>query len=74
MDTAISIIFFIVGVGVISYLLMLLLMASIFLPEGHDGLIFSAFLVLLSMLIWIQFDNFHLMSWSYLIDLLLLLN
>ncbi len=68
MDTATSIIFFIVGVGVISYLLDVITNGKYLpTPEGHDGLIFSVFLVLLSMLIWIQFDNFHVMSWSYLI-------
>ena len=68
MDTAISIIFFVVGVGVISYLLDVITNGKYLpTPEGNDGLIFSVFLVLLSILIWIQFDNFHVMSWSYLI-------
>ena len=68
MDTAISIIFFIVGVGVISYFLDVITNGKYLpTPEGNEGLIFSVFLVLLTILIWIQFDNFHVMSWSYLI-------
>lgn len=68
MDTAISIIFFVVGVYAVSYLFEVITKGKyLSVHEGNEILFLCVFLPLTSVLIWIQFNNFHLMSWSYLI-------
>ena len=68
MDTAISIIFFVVGVYAVSYLFEVITKGNyLSVHEGNEILFLCVFLPLTSVLIWIQFNNFHLMSWSYLI-------
>ena len=68
MDTAISIIFFIVGIFAFSFFLEVITKGK-FLPTQKENeiLLLCVFLPLMSILIWNQFNNFHLMSWSYLI-------
>ena len=68
MDTAISIIFFVVGVYAVSYLFEVITKGKyVSVHEGNEILFLCIFLPLISILILIQFNNFHLMSWSYLI-------
>ena len=68
MDTAISIIFFVVGVYAVSYLFEVVTKGKyVSVHEGNEILFLCIFLPLISILILIQFNNFHLMSWSYLI-------
>ena len=68
MDTAISIIFFVVGVYAVSYLFEVVTKGKyVSVHEGNEILFLCIFLPLISILIFIQFNNFHLMSWSYLI-------
>ena len=68
MDTTISIIFFVVGIFAFSYFLEVITKGK-YLPtkEENEILLLCVTIPLLSILIWVQFDNFHLMSWSYLI-------
>ena len=68
MDTTISIIFFVVGVYAVSYLFEVVTKGKyVSVHEGNEILFLCIFLPLISILILIQFNNFHLMSWSYLI-------
>ena len=68
MDTAISIIFFVVGVYAVSYLFEVVTKGKyLSVHEGNEILFLCIFLPLISILILIQFNNFHLMSWGYLI-------
>ena len=68
MDTTISIIFFVVGIFAFSFFLDVITKGK-YLPTQKENeiLLLCVFIPLMSILIWIQFDNFHLMSWSYLI-------
>ena len=68
MDTTISIIFFLVGIFAVSVFLDVIFKGK-FLPtkKEHEILLIFVFFTLASILILIQFNNFHLMSWSYLI-------
>ena len=68
MDTAISIIFFIVGIFAVSYFFEVITKGKyVSTQEGNEKLFLCVFLPLMSILILIQFNSFHLMSWSYLI-------